>query len=145
MRIRLIDYDEYPIVVTIGRDMAAEIVNPSVCDGVTADLLRSVAAQLDARHPPHPCRPTSGQHEPAAEPLHPQGGVLDALAGTWTDGAGHTWDLTLAWEDVGGGRWRWTGRMAQSVPMMREVWTGELTPLDALRVINGPITPVRGE
>ncbi|WP_405674820.1 phiSA1p31-related protein [Streptomyces sp. NBC_01511] len=150
MNIRLIDYDEHAIVVTIGRNLAVETFNPSICDGVTADLLRNIADQLDAKHPPYPCRPGSQpeqheQHERPAEPLHPQGSTLDRYAGTWADGAGHTWDLTLMWEDVAGGRWRWNGRMAQSVPMMREVRTGELTPLDALRFINGPITPVRGE
>lgn len=147
MRIRLIDYDEHPIVLTIGRDMAVEIINPSICDGVTADLLRNIADQLDAKHPPYPCRPGSepAQHERPAEPMHAPTGTLDRYSGTWTDGGGHTWDLTLMWEDVAGQRWRWNGHLAQSVPMMRHVQTGELTPLDALRFISGPITPVRGE
>lgn len=147
MRIRLIDYDEHPIVVTIGQDLAAEVANPTVCDRVTADLLRRVADQLDARHAPYPCRPGAHpeQHERPAEPLHPQGSTLDRYSGTWTDGAGHAWDLTLMWEDIGGGRWRWNGRMAQDTPLMRHVQTGELTPLDALRFINGPLIPVRGD
>src|SRR3546814_2142024 len=47
-----------------------------------------------------------------AEPINAKGSTLDRERRVWTDGNGHTWDLTVTWADnETGNEWRWMGRV----------------------------------
>lgn len=147
-RIKLIDLDEFVLVLTVARDGSTTVFNPTICDSAAAEMLRSIAAQLDADHPPYPCSPGS---EPApqhdhAEPLDGPNGSLDAERRVWTDGTGHVWDLSGRWaaaETVP--EWEWSGRLDhRGTPVMRAVGSDVCESLDVLRTLYGPISPALG-
>ncbi|MFE2747359.1 phiSA1p31-related protein [Streptomyces scopuliridis] len=150
MRIRLIDFDEHALVLTVTRAGAVMVVNPRMCDTGTAELLHDIADQLAAAHPPYPCNPGAepdAQHD-YDEPLNGRHGRLDAERKVWTDGTGHAWDLSVTWlaaaTEVA---WEWTGRLdGLGTPVMRAVGSHSVhEPLDVLRAVYGPISPTGGE
>lgn len=147
MNIRLIDYDEHALVVMVTREGGTTVVAPRMCDSAAADVLRKIADQLDAAHPPYPCDPGAEpdpQHD-HAEPLG-EGGSLDAERSVWTDGTGHVWDLAATWGDASGLQWRWTGQLTTSgIPLMRTGDDVDEQPLDVVRAVHGPIAPTAGE
>ncbi|MFJ5820078.1 phiSA1p31-related protein [Streptomyces sp. NPDC093108] len=148
MYIRLIDYDEQALVVTVARDGVTTVAAPRMCDSAAADVLRSIADQLDAGHPPYPCDPGAEsdlRHE-HAEPLG-RGGSLDADRKVWTDGTGHTWDLSGRWAAAATeAEWEWSGRLDHlGTPVMSPVGSPDVhESLDVLRALYGPISPVGG-
>lgn len=147
-KIRMLDLDEHALVLTMSKSGAVEVTNPDMCDALAAAVLRSIADQLVAAHPPYPCTPGEGpdeQHERPAEPVTGHGSRLDRERKVWTDGRGHAWDLSLNWSDAAGGAWRWTGVLDRvGTPMMREVDGDSREPLDVVRSLYGPIAPVGG-
>lgn len=145
-KVRIIDLDETVFVLTMRDDGEVE-VSGSICDRMAADMLRTIAAQLDAEHPAHSCTPGGAPYErDEAEPLDGRDGELDVDRQVWTDGRGHAWDLSLSWGDCADGAWRWTGLLdAAGTPMMRAVETDERAPLDVVRSLYGPIAPVVGD
>ncbi|MEV8349016.1 phiSA1p31-related protein [Streptomyces niveus] len=147
MKIKFIDYDEHALVVTVTREGATSVVAPLMCDSSAADVLRKIADQLDAAHPPYPCTP--GAYEPDPQHEHAElgtGGTLDAERRVWTDGTGHVWDLAATWGDAAGLRWRWTGQLTSSgIPWMRAGDDVDEQPLDVVRTVHGPIAPTAGE
>ncbi|EFE74536.1 phiSA1p31-related protein [Streptomyces filamentosus] len=146
MRIKMIDVDELWFVVTVARGSgAAKVDHPGVCGKSVATALREIAEQLDALHPPYACDATPEPQHDYAEPLGP-GGTLDAARRTWTDGTGHTWDLSGRWIAAEtGGEWEWSGQLDTSGrPVMRAVGSDVQESLDVLRVVYGPISPSTG-
>lgn len=150
MRIRLIDYDELPLVLTMGPNGIVEASHPGMCKIQAARILRNVANQMVAAHSPHECTPGDEapipEHRPA-EPIDAADGSLDAERKVWTDGTGHTWDLSVTWADQEtGNTWRWAGRFAPGgVPLLHAVgYPGITRPLDVLRAEYGPIYPAVG-
>lgn len=148
-RIRVIDCDEYRLIVTLGRDGKLRVSHTGMCATVAADLMRHIADRLEDDHPPRKCDPSDETDTEPDQPMAPApgyGSVLDPEARLWLDGAGHTWDLSLTWEDAAGEQWRWTGRRdGLGVPTMRPLLGGETQPLDTLRVVGGPTVPVAGD
>nr|WP_237691311.1 phiSA1p31-related protein [Streptomyces sp. SID7834] len=141
----MIDFGEYALVVTVARTGATSVVNPGMCDSRTAEVLRDIADQLDALHPPYPCNPAAEPQHDYAEPLGP-GGSLDAARRVWTDGTGHTWDLSGRWVAAEtDGEWEWSGRLDRGGrPLMRSVGSDVHESLDVLRTLYGPISPASG-
>ncbi|MFJ3587492.1 phiSA1p31-related protein [Streptomyces sp. NPDC090231] len=148
-RIKLIDLDEYVLVVTVAHDGSTTVANPGICDAAAADVLRSIAAQLDAGHPPYPCNPgaePAPQHD-HAEPLDAPNGSLDTERRVWTDGTGHVWDLSARWAAAETEpEWEWSGGLDhQGTPVMRAVGADDVREsLDVLRTLYGPIFPAVG-
>lgn len=139
--IRLIDYDEQLLVVTIGRDGDGRIAHPGVCHEQAVSILQKLVAQLAE----HGCTEDQSADEPAT-PLHAERGRFDADRAVWTDGAGHTWDLAATWGDTAGLRWRWTGQFASNgAPWMRSGDDVDEQPLDVVRMAYGPLTVIAGE
>lgn len=147
MRIKLIDLDEYPLVVMVRRDGTATVSAPSVCDGVAADLLRNIAADLDAQHPPYVCSPGDTREEqPDAADTLGEGGELDADRQVWTDGTGHAWDLSVTWGSAGNLRWRWTGEQNDAgMPLMRTGEGTEAQPFNLVWALYGPLYAAAGD
>ncbi|MFF1498670.1 phiSA1p31-related protein [Streptomyces sp. NPDC058316] len=147
MRIRFIDYDEHALVLTVTRGGGVTITNPRMCDSAAAAMLRDIADQLDAGHPPYPCNPAAVPEQHShAEPLG-QGGALDADRRVWTDGTGHVWDLSGRWTAAETpGEWEWSGRLDdRGTPVMSAVGSPEVREsLDVLRALYGPISPSVG-
>lgn len=147
MRIKLIDLDEYPLVVMVRADGTATVSAPNICDGAAADLLRSIAADLDAQHPPFVCTPgdkPEPQHD--REEILAEGGALDAERRVWTDGTGHAWDLTVTWGSSGDMRWRWTGDCTDvGVPLLQTGEGSAPQPLDLVWALYGPLFPTAGD
>ncbi|MEV8394791.1 MULTISPECIES: phiSA1p31-related protein [unclassified Streptomyces] len=149
MRIRLIDFDEHALVLTVAHTGGVMIANPRMCDSAAAEMLRNIADQLDAAHPPYPCSPGAGpdpQHD-HAEPLNGAAGRLDTERKVWTDGTGHTWDLSGRWAAAATEvEWEWTGRLDHlGTPVMSAVGSPEVhESLDVLRTLYGPISPAIG-
>ncbi|MFF9568460.1 phiSA1p31-related protein [Streptomyces sp. NPDC014685] len=146
MRIRLIDYDEQALVVTVDRDGVTMVAAPRMCDSAAAEVLRRIADQLDAGHPPYPCTPAAAPEHDHVEPLG-QGGALDADRRVWTDGTGHAWDLSGRWTAAETpGEWEWSGLLdGRGTPVMAVVGSPEVhESLDVLRVLYGPIAPSAG-
>ncbi|WP_125262348.1 phiSA1p31-related protein [Streptomyces alboflavus] len=145
---RFVDLDEQALVVLVERDGSYEVQNPALCNRFAAALLRGIAEQLDASHPPHPCTPGDGaepHHERPAEPLISHAGTLDRERKMWTDGTGHAWDLSLPWTDAADRSWRWHGSLdRQGTPIMRSGDGAEVQPLDVVRALWGPIAPLSG-
>jgi hypothetical protein len=147
VRIKLIDLDEFPLVVMVRADGTATVSAPTICDGAAADLLRSIAADLDALHPPFACSPgDTPAPQPEADETLGKGGALDTDRKVWTDGTGHAWDLSVTWGSAGNLRWWWTGGHTEAgVPLMR---TGDGTdeqPLDLVWALYGPLFPTAGD
>ncbi|MEV4437516.1 phiSA1p31-related protein [Streptomyces sp. NPDC049577] len=142
------DLSELVLVLKVKPTGEYEVVNPlNMCTASVAVLLRCLADEIAAAHPPYPCQPgaADAQDDRADEPLDGRGGRLDDDRHVWTDGRGHSWDLSLAWGDVTDREWRWTGAVDNvGHPMMRAVGSEEHMPLDVLRVLYGPIAPVGG-
>lgn len=150
MKIRLIDYDEYALVLTITRRGRAEIGHPGVCAFTAGELLRTLAEKIEADHGPDACDPAAEVPDEAlnSQPLDARNGSLDDESKVWTDGRGHRWDLSITWVDVVGVLWRWTGRLDRlGAPLMRSAWNDgeDDQPLDVLRAVVGPISPVAGD
>lgn len=148
MRIRLIDYDEHLIVVTVNPDGKAAVSHPTMCAVDAAAWLERLAAVMRAEHPPHACDPAQDAEpeEREPEPLLQHGGSLADDRRTWFDGTGHAWDLGVVWRDVVDVEWRWVGRMDESgAPLMRSSTPGDVQSLDVIRAVVGPIVPVRGD
>lgn len=147
-RFRFIDLDEHALVVLVAHDGSYDVQNPNLCNVLAAALLRGIADQLEASHPPYPCEPSSdieAHHERADEPLLSNAGSLDRERQVWTDGTGHTWDLSLPWTDNGDRSWRWHGSLdSQGSPLMRAEDGDQVQPLDVLRTVLGPIAPGGG-
>ncbi|NDZ63604.1 phiSA1p31-related protein [Streptomyces cyaneofuscatus] len=141
MRIELIDLDKYPLVVSVQADGTAMVYAPDVCDGIAAELLRNLAMQMEAGHPPYACTP-GGRSSDRTE-YGPS--RLDRNARVWTDSNGRLWNLAVEWRSSGNLRWRWTGGMSEhGVPLMR-TGTGALEqPLDVVSALYAPISPVAG-
>lgn len=149
VKIKVIDFGEYALALLVAHNGATEIVNPGMCDHRAADMLRDLADQLDALHPPHPCSPGAEpdpQHDRAEQPLREALSSLDADRKLWTDGTGHTWDLSVAWGNSAGLQWRWTGQLTTGgVPWMRTADGVDEQPLDVVRTVHGPIAPTAGD
>lgn len=149
MNVRLIDYDEYRLVLTITPEGEARVINPGMCDITTATMLRRVAERLEADHPPVECEPTENTVEPErpAEPAEVSGSRLDTGRKVWTDGRGHAWDLSIPWADEATANvWRWTGALARGgAPMMHAAGTSVQEPFDVIHVMYGPMSPVVGD
>lgn len=151
--IRMIDLNEQLLVITLDKSGVMRTSIRGMCADVAASVLRGLAEQLAADHPPFPCHWDEQRDAPApayrpAEPLPTEGARLDFAAKVWTDGAGHAWDLSVPWEDSTSLRWTWTKRMDTSgVPIMQSTAYGETATesLDVLRAAAGPLTPVAGE
>ncbi|MFF7365657.1 phiSA1p31-related protein [Streptomyces sp. NPDC008125] len=146
MNFKLIDIDEHALVVTVARSGLTSVMHPRLCSATAADILRQLADQLDAAHPPYPCDPAAAAEPPRDIPatLGKGAGSYDADRHVWTDGAGHPWDLSVTWEAAAtGGVWEWANEFDRSgTPVMRTV--GAVTAresLDILRTLYGPITP----
>lgn len=149
MRFKLIDLDEFSLVVMVRSDGTVTVSSPSLCDGVAADVLRSIAAQLEAAHPPYPCHPAADAAPltEAPETLGTGGGRYDADRHVWTDGAGHAWDLSVTWAAAGADPvWEWAREFDRSgTPVMQTVGDPSVREaLDVLRVLYGPIAPTTG-
>lgn len=145
-RIRLVDFDEQPLVVLVDEDGVAEVYGDGMCKLRAAAILRFVAAQLAAEHPAGACLPQpEPQHDRPVEPLISHAGTLDRERRLWTDGTGHAWDLSLAWADVHERAWRWHGSLdRQGTPIMRSSDGSASEPLDVVRAVWGPLAPVIG-
>ncbi|MFJ7067533.1 phiSA1p31-related protein [Streptomyces sp. NPDC101115] len=145
--IRLIDLNDYRMVVLFDTAGHMQIGVHGMCKSLGASLLRALAARLDAEHPAFPCDWDPARDEPAAadrpdEPLPTEGARLDADRRVWTDGTGHRWDLSVPWRDVVGVTWTWVGRMdGRGTPLMRADDGAEVEPLDLIRAVTGPIAP----
>ena len=144
--IRLIDLNEHPLVVMLDRSGRMQTSVRGMCNSLAASVLRALADDLDATHPPFPCDWDPARDAPAGdrpdEPLPTNGARLDAERQVWTDGTGHRWDLSVTWEDAVKVRWQWTGRMdAQGAPLMRADDGAEVESLDVIRAVVGPIAP----
>lgn len=143
---RFVDLDEQRLVVLVDPSGQYEVRTGRVCVAAAADLLREIAAQLDASHPPFPCDPSAESGAPKgrpAEPVDARHGRLDRDLRVWTDGHGHRWDLSLTWIDVTDQRWRWHGSTdSQGAPLLRSEDGETVQPLDVVRMILGPIAPV---
>ncbi|MFB6875707.1 phiSA1p31-related protein [Streptomyces sp. NPDC056323] len=147
MNIRLIDFDEQALVVTVARDGFTTVAAARMCDSAAADLLRRIADQLDAGHPPYPCDPAAAPEEHDHVETLGNGGSLDADRRVWTDGTGHVWDLSGRWTAAETpGEWEWSGRLDSSgTPVMTVVGSPEVCEsLDVLRALYGPISPSVG-
>ncbi|WP_327162065.1 phiSA1p31-related protein [Streptomyces zaomyceticus] len=146
----MIDLNEQRLVVTFDQDGVMRIHVRGMCTTEAAAMLSLIAGELVASHPPFPCHWDEERDTPAPadrpdEPLPGDGGRLDAERQVWTDGTGHTWDLSVPWDDAVSVRWVWTGRMDTSgVPLMRAD-DGEVESLDVIRAVVGPIAPGVGE
>ncbi|MFE5658329.1 phiSA1p31-related protein [Streptomyces sp. NPDC056517] len=151
--IRMIDLNEQLLVVTLDRSGVMRTSVRGMCNDMAASVLRGLAEQLEADHPPFPCDWDEQRDAPApayrpAEPLPSEGARLDRAAKVWTDGAGHAWDLSVPWEDSTSLQWVWSKRMDTSgVPIMKTTSYGKTItePLDVLRAAAGPLKPVAGE
>ncbi|RPK76390.1 hypothetical protein EES45_23140 [Streptomyces sp. ADI97-07] len=148
MRIKLIDFDEHALVVTVTRSGIASVVHPSMCGVAAAATLRDLAEQIEAAHSATVCAPDA---EPEAQqPAQPEtlglGGAFDADREVWTDGTGHAWDLTVTWGSVGNLRWRWTGGTTEAgVPLMRTGEGTEPQPFDLVWALYGPLFAAAGD
>ncbi|MCZ1009933.1 phiSA1p31-related protein [Streptomyces lydicus] len=147
-KIRMLDLDEHALVLTMNKTGEVEVINPGMCDALAAAVLRTIADQLIAAHPPYPCTPDAEpeqQHDRPPEPVTGHGSRLDTDRKVWTDGRGHAWDLSLKWGDAAGGVWRWTGVLDRAgTPMMRATDGDGREPLDVVRSLYGPIAPLGG-
>jgi hypothetical protein len=145
-RHRIVDFTEHPFVVLVGTDGSAEVVgDDQVCKLKAAAVLRVLADVLANEHPQAPCLPPARtpRWQRPDEPLMPHAGTLDRDAQLWTDGTGHVWNLALPWQDAAGSTWLWYGSLdGQGAPLMRSNDWPEPQPLDALRAVRGPISPV---
>lgn len=148
--IRMIDLNEQLLVVTLDKSGTMRTSVRGICPDMAAAILRRLAADIEADHPPFPCHWDEQRDAPEPadrpdEPLPGDGARLDAERQVWTDGTGHTWDLSVPWDDAVSVRWVWTGRMDTSgVPLMRAD-DGEVESLDVIRAVVGPIAPGVGE
>lgn len=145
-RHRIVDFTEHPFVVLVGADGSAEIVgDDQVCKLKGAAVLRVVADVLESEHERDRCHPPARgtQWIRPDEPLMPHAGTLDREAQLWTDGTGHVWNLALPWRDNTGSTWLWYGNLdRQGAPLMRSNDCPDPQPLDALRSLRGPMSPV---
>lgn len=150
-RIRLVDLDEHDLVITVRTRGSAEVeLNSEACAATAADLLRHIAQRLDEQHSTATCkapeRDESAEAAPAEDlaPMMARGGSLNG--DRWTDGNGHTWDLSLTWIDGCRQRWQWAGWFDRGgAPMMRDTVGGTQMPLDTVRVVfGGPMRPAAG-
>jgi len=147
VRIRLIDYDELTLVLTMGTNGIVEASHPKLCELEAARILRNVADQMEAAHERGPGGGVQIPEHRPAEPMPTSGSSLDHEARVWTDGTGHTWDLSITWADQEtGNTWRWAGRFAPGgAPLLHAVgYPGITRPLDVLRAEYGPIYPAVG-
>ncbi|GAA4702365.1 phiSA1p31-related protein [Streptomyces youssoufiensis] len=71
-------------------------------------------------------------------------GRLDRARRTWTDGTGHTTDLSLTWMDQLEQRWTWTGGVHPvNGPILRSSSRGGMRePLDLVLALWAPLVPV---
>nr|WSS66774.1 phiSA1p31-related protein [Streptomyces sp. NBC_01177] len=147
MHIKLIDYAEHALVVTVTRDGLLTVAHPGFCGVIAADMLRDIADRLIEAHGPAVCAPGAEpepQHD-QAETLG-QGGTLDADRKVWTDGTGHAWDLSVTWGSAGDMRWRWTGECSDAgVPLLQTGEGTEPQPLDLVWALYGPLVPTAGD
>lgn len=145
---RFVDFDEQRLVVLVDRDGRYEVRKSKMCSVAAADLLRHIACELEAQHPPFPCEPAAEPDGPAGRPVEPldsPGGSLDRERKVWTDGRGHTWDLSLAWRDAADRPWRWHGSLdSRGAPILRTEDGVERESLDVVRAVYGPLAPVVG-
>ncbi|RRQ79372.1 hypothetical protein CQW39_09495 [Streptomyces griseofuscus] len=140
-------YDsEAAIVVVVERDGAYSVRTSGVCKHLAADLLRGIAARLDAEHGPFPCSPAAEQHDRPREdePADPRGGHLDRDRGVYRDPRGDSFDLTLLWADGSDRAWKWQGATDALGEPMLQAADGEVQPLGVLRALYGPINPRSG-
>ncbi|MCX4615742.1 phiSA1p31-related protein [Streptomyces mirabilis] len=144
---RFVDFTEHPLVLLVDTDGNAELHgDDQMCKIQTAAILSTIARDLLAEHGPGRCRPSPDvpTWERPDEALAPYFGTLDRDAQLWTDGTGHVWNLALPWQDNAGSTWLWYGRLdGQGAPLMRSNDWPEPQPLDALRFLRGPMSPVR--
>lgn len=143
---RFVDFTEHPFVLLIDADGNAELHgDDQVCKIKAAAILSVIARDLVAEHGPRRCAPPAEAPlwERPDEPLMPHAGTLDREAQVWTDGTGHVWNLALPWQDRAGSTWQWYGSLdGQGAPLMRSNDWPEPQPLDALRFLRGPMSPV---
>lgn len=134
------------IVVAVERDGSYTVHTSGVCKSLAAELLRGIAARLDAEHGPFPCTPTPEQHDRPreVEPADPRGGRLDRDRGVYRDPRGDSWDLTLLWGDEFNREWKWHGSTDRLGEPILRADDGEVQPLGVLRALYGPITPLSG-
>ncbi|MFI6465708.1 phiSA1p31-related protein [Streptomyces sp. NPDC050538] len=145
---RFVDMDEQKLLILVDGDGRLEMHTGKVCSARAADLLEKLAARLRASHPPFPCFPSAAATPTADrpdEPLLAEGGRLDRSASVWTDGRGHTWDLSLTWVDTMGAAWRWYGSLdTNGAPLLRANNGDTVQALDVVRALYGPLAPVSG-
>jgi hypothetical protein len=143
---RFVDFTEHPLVLLVDAEGNAELHgDDQVCKLKAAAILAVIARDLAAEHGPGRCSPSGEvpQWQRPDEPLIPSGGTLDRDAQLWTDGTGHVWNLALPWRDNAGSTWLWYGSLdGQGCPLMRSTDWPEPQPLDALRYLRGPMSPV---
>jgi hypothetical protein len=143
---RFIDMAEQRLVVLVDGDGRLEVQTGKICTARAADVLETLAARLRASHPPFPCFPSAAPNPTSSrpdEPLLAEGGRLDRSAKVWTDGRGHTWDLSLTWVDTMGAEWRWHGSLDNNgAPLLRANNGPTAQALDVVRALYGPLAPV---
>ena len=141
-----VDRNGAAIVVAVDRDGSYTVHTSGVCKSLAAELLRGIAAQLDAEHGPFPCTPVTEQHDRPREdkPAHPRSGRLDRSRRVYRDPRGDSWDLTLTWGDEFDRSWRWHGSTDRLGEPILRADDGEVQPLGVLRTLYGPITPLSG-
>jgi hypothetical protein len=143
---RFVDMDEQALVVLVDRDGRLEVQTGKICTVRAAEVLEQLAARLRASHPPFPCFPPAAPNPTPERPdglLLGEGSRLDRSAKVWTDGRGHTWDLSLTWGDVTGVEWRWHGSLDSSgAPLLRANNGVTVQSLDVVRALYGPLAPL---
>lgn len=153
-QIRLIDLNEYDLVVTVRPDGYIEISSDSTCPTDRAAALRRLADIVEANG--HPCCGTAlsvpwpGDARPPLprrEPSLPHPSLASPLPASpvWTDRYGRAFDLAAGWRDANGTEWWWAGIYDGGVPVMRDAETLAVYPLDALVVTYGPLTSTKGQ
>ncbi|WP_432147910.1 phiSA1p31-related protein [Streptomyces sp. bgisy029] len=133
MSIELIDLDKYPLVVSVQADGTAMVYAPNVCDGVAADLLRNLAAQMEAGHPPYSCK--SGA---------PASGGWFSSDLVWVDSSGRSWDLRESYRSAGNLLWHWTGANERGVPLMSTSTGSMVQSLDVVLALYTPVVVAGG-
>lgn len=145
-RYRFVDAAEHPVMLLVDTDGNAELHGEqNVCRIRLAATLSILAGRLVAEELAEGCAPAADSPgwEQSDEPLLPHGGTLDREAQLWIDGTGHVWNLALPWQDNAGSTWQWYGSLdGQGAPLMRSNDWPEPQPLDALRFLRGPMSPV---
>jgi hypothetical protein len=145
VNIRVIDHDEHPLVVIFEADGSAKVSHPGMCPASAAVILRRLASVMEHQHGMSRCSESAQPEMQQERPTEPLGlpGELDEARKIWTDGRGHTWDLSATWADMAGQVWRWTGRLdSNGAPWMRSGDDVDEQPLDVVRAVYGPIAPV---